>query len=186
MRAARAAGFTFLYSFTRLASRLAIFQSYSYFIHSSTVPVAIFQPLQFKSPRSVLLQLELQFNFRVQAGPFVSFIMLRGTFREGEAVQAVDETNGLWYAAKILAFESDHSARIQWTGFSKCSTVVIAIPERLQNTRGQEFWHIRKPTSRELTRHHRVKPTPISYNPRQCERNQMVILMHPFQVTIST
>ena len=104
--------------------------------------------------------------------------MIQTIFKEKEAIQAVDEGNGLWYAGTVESIVDDYSVKVAWTDFPALPSYLIKIPGHLRTLCQREHWPIRKPTHRELTKH-RVKRHAISYNPLKCERNIVVSLPIP-------
>jgi hypothetical protein len=108
--------------------------------------------------------------------------MLTVKFRDGEIVQVIDETTGMWTKAHILGFISSWCAKVSWPNFPSHDPSVITIPAELQNLQHQHRWSIRKWTDGvqrlSRSRHENIKHKELdNYLPRKrkcCETNDEV------------
>lgn len=107
-------------------------------------------------------------------------------FREGENVQAIDESVYIWANAKILARVSDWEVKVKWTDYPHCQPDIITVPEMSRHDR--EDWNIRKsqkisdePETRR--RNIRQMSTPLTYKPRTLSRHDRVKCFQDIVIT---
>ena len=92
--------------------------------------------------------------------------MLLQTFKLNEIVQILDPETYIWESAKIIAFISDWSLKIQWIDWNN-RLQKIEIPLELRP--GPNRWNIRKARhSQPVMSKKRSKP--LSYNPNRLQK----------------
>ena len=101
--------------------------------------------------------------------------MLLQTFKINETVQILDPETYVWESAKIIAFISDWSLKIQWTDWNN-RLQKIEIPLELRPD--PNTWNIRKARhSQPVMSKKRSKP--LSYNPNRLQKNEPVTFWLP-------
>ena len=94
--------------------------------------------------------------------------MLLQTFKLNETVQILDPETYIWESAKIIAFISDWSLKIQWIDWNN-RLQKIEIPLELRPDPNR--WNIRKARhSQPVMSKKRSKP--LSYNPNRLQKKR--------------
>ena len=73
--------------------------------------------------------------------------MLKQIFHQDKIVQVIGPATSIWEDAKIIAFESDWSLRVQWINWNnshKYYCAKIEIPQEFCALQYTECWHIRE------------------------------------------
>ena len=101
--------------------------------------------------------------------------MLLQTFKLNEIVQILDPETYIWESAKIIAFISDWSLKIQWIDWNnRLQKIEILLELRPDPNR----WNIRKARhSQPVMSKKRSKP--LSYNPNRLQKNEPVTFWLP-------